>query len=137
MTIITPAQIRKHFKCDVYVADKDYACPSFSWLRRTLFPKYRSFKKKHDLDYWKTSFDCDNHAVICFAMAQVFHHKQFAKYAEAVAVGEIWYNAKQGPHAINAAFIGKDKKLVFIEPQGPREITLTKKEQRSIWFARF
>ena len=139
MTIINSVDIKKHFGCEVHAADKDYLCPSLTWVRRDLLPKYREFKRKYKLDKYEPEIqDCDDAAVYLYAFARALHSRTSKNRDVTIALGEIWYKTRNGGfHSIDSVFIGKDAVLKFIEPQTPAIVDLTPAERKSIWFVRF
>lgn len=133
-------QIRSHFKCQADIADKDFFVPSRTWLVETFGQWYQEVLKAFGETKWKEHFDCDNFSDLYHALAQVCNAKRKPPTPQAVAVGKIWYVTRdEYAHAINCAFIRKDRKpkLVFVEPQGPDIVPLTKKEIESIYWVRF
>jgi len=66
--------------------------------------------------------------------------------SEGLAVGTIWYDNSTAPnsnnlHAINAVITQKpgqkELSVIYLEPNNGSQLTLTKKQKESIWYAKF
>ena len=120
----------------VYTVDRDYICPSRRWVMSAyrkwyldLLWEWGFVAKDVNSVIWKTHFDCDNYSSLFRSLAGVRHGRRRKAEAQGVAIGSMGYlNAGEGPHAINCAFVGEQADLMFIEPQGVKEIILTEAE---------
>jgi hypothetical protein len=86
---------------------------------------------------WTRTHDCDDKARGFAWLAGVLHRRGRQRgRAEALAIFELWYQPDTGPaHAINVA-IRENNQIIYVEPQGPRQITLSSKERQSCSFVR-
>lgn len=127
--------------------DEVYALPSERWLRDTFCEALGEFLYAVGADQAEREIgDCDDFARLACAYAGLLHRRSApAKFRNnAIAVGEFFYRSEKtgGGHAICAAIVGSDTRLpggrlVFIEPQRPMLIGLSKKEVESCFAWRF
>ncbi|MCP4638861.1 MAG: hypothetical protein GY851_00435 [bacterium] len=120
-------------------SDMDYAVPTLDWLFNVYGPWYKGEMDRYGVLKWTRKHDCDNKAEGYKFFAGVCWGQEPAnkKGPEGVAVGEIHYMSSRGGHAINVAFVGEQRKLVFVEPQDQHRVALTPEERDSIWYVRF
>ena len=88
--------------------------------------------------YRKEVFDCDDFALLTVAILRLaYANTKDRPEGTALAVGYMFYESEQGPHAIIFAVCRSksgERELVFMEPQTQLEITLTKDEKASTRF---
>lgn len=138
--MITAARIQLQFiGCPhIILPDESYATPTLHWLQGLFWEWFRAARWSHNLDRWTRKNDCDNFARAYAQAAQDCHAGSHGSDAEALAVGEYFYQkAGAGGHAIVAAFVGDPAELVFIEPQSNQLLDLTPAERASAFFVRF
>ncbi|HEY1109137.1 MAG TPA: hypothetical protein VGE76_10910 [Opitutaceae bacterium] len=124
--------------CRVVAPDEGYAVPTRDWLLGPFWAWFQKDRWARGLTKWERRNDCDNFARAYAQAAQDCHALSNGSDQEGVAVGEFFYTqAKGGGHAIVAAFVDSPARLIFIEPQTGREVTLTPEEQASAFFVRF
>ena len=150
-----------------YLTDSTYAVPELTHMMTQVynsFTKWLTFlgldRKTGQKQFWKRKFDCENLASLYKSYCDLLHYKtnplsftenskakkKNKSNSEGLAVGTIWYDNSKAPnsqnlHAINAIITQKpgQKQLsvVYIEPNNGSQLTLTKKEKESIWYAKF
>lgn len=137
--MITAYQVRQLMPPTALViaADATYARPTVEWLQGDFWDWFKGARWKLGLHRWHRRHDCDDFArAYCQACADAWALTPGAEeVAEAVAVGEFYYNNAGTPHAIVAAVT--DMGLVFIEPQTSLALKLTDAEIKSCFYARF
>lgn len=118
--------------------DTSYAAVNSAWLR-DFYTRWRADLHRKGVVKWDPKFDCNRFAASFAASAQIeyftatFHARNAA---EALAVGEIWYDREAGgAHAIVIAHT--ERGPIFIEPQSGLELRLSSAEVASIYFKRF
>ena len=120
-----------------FLPDVGYSQVNSAWLRR-YYDDFRDDLSRRDIPHGNARFDCNKFAAAYAVGAQMrFYRDMFHSWnpAQALAVGEIWYQSARGPHAINCAFT--ERGLLFIEPQTGQEVALTLQEKASIYYVRF
>lgn len=108
-------------------ADTNYVAVDEEWFKANIMDTFNAFLSKNGVaiaDAKKN--DCDN-----FARAFSFHTRvksMQSKFMNAdMAVGDLYYKNLDFGHAINVAIVldkEGNKKLIFIEPQGPSIVKL-------------
>ena len=137
MKTIDAKDIRPFFKCFVDIADATYATPTEAWVTGPMKQKYEKTLQFLELETWETWWDCDGFSSLYYCIAQIIHAQRHSTKAQGQAVGEVWYEQDSGQHhAINCVITDK-RELKFIEPQGPKWMTLSPKEQKNIYYVRF
>ena len=128
------------------------------------FTKWLTFlgldRKTGQKQFWKRKFDCENLASLYKSYCDLLHYKtnplsfeenfkaknKNKSDSEGLAIGTIWYDNSTAPnsknlHAINAIITQKpgQQKLsvIYIEPNNGSQLSLTKKQKESIWYAKF
>jgi len=131
------------------------------------FTKWLKFigldRKAGQKQYWHRKFDCENLASLYKSYCDLLHYKtnplsftdnSTAKKknksdSEGLAVGTIWYDNSKTPneslpatlHAVNAFITRKpgqkELAVIYIEPNTGSQLSLTKKQKESIWYAKF
>tara|TARA_R100000008_G_C3532119_1_gene139847 strand:- start:198 stop:743 length:546 start_codon:yes stop_codon:yes gene_type:complete len=150
-----------------YLTDSTYAVPELTHMKTQVyncFTKWLTFlgldRKTGQKQFWKRKFDCENLASLYKSYCDLLHYKtnplsfeenfkakkRNKSDAEGLAVGTIWYDNSTAPnsknlHAINAIITQKpgQQKLsvIYIEPNNGSQLSLTKKQKESIWYAKF
>jgi len=150
-----------------YLTDSTYAIPELTYMMTqvyTSFTKWLTFlgldRKTGQKQFWKRKFDCENLASLYKSYCDLLHYKtnplsfeenfkakkKNKSDSEGLAVGTIWYDNSTAPnsknlHAINAIITQKPglEKLsvIYIEPNNGSQLSLTKKQKESIWYAKF
>jgi hypothetical protein len=137
--------------CFVHVPDREYDCPTKSWLLEKEYWKwFRDKQYKLGVQTFVNECnDCDDYSSRYRVGAQILNTRRVWKNVLKqmvgmvtqplpIAVGEVWYKQNAGGgHAINCAFIGSRPDFVFIEPQTQKIVELSNSEIRSIFFVRF
>jgi hypothetical protein len=131
------------------IADSDFKVPTKKWFTgdfsTSLSKFFKSLKLVNSKGNWvyvSQTNDCDNAATGAGFFAQVLMFQtslsQPDKQTFALPVGEFWFNLdnEKGRHAIIFAIVSKSLKLVFMEPQTRKEITLSKNEIKSCTYYR-
>ena len=150
-----------------YLTDSTYAVPELTYMMTQVYNSFTQWltflgldRKTGEKQFWKRKFDCENLASLYKSYCDLLHYKtnplsftenskakkKNKSNSEGLAVGTIWYDNSKAPnsqnlHAINAIITQKpgQKQLsvVYIEPNNGSQLTLTKKEKESIWYAKF
>ena len=150
-----------------YLTDSTYAVPELTHMMTQVydsFTKWLTFlgldRKTGQKQFWKRKFDCENLASLYKSYCDLLHYKtnplsfeenfkakkKNKSDSEGLAVGTIWYDNSTAPnsknlHAINAIITQKpgQQKLsvIYIEPNNGSQLSLTKKQKESIWYAKF
>ena len=150
-----------------YLTDSTYAVPELTYMMTQVynsFTKWLTFlgldRKTGQKQFWKRKFDCENLASLYKSYCDLLHYKtnplsfeenfkakkKNKSDSEGLAVGTIWYDNSTAPnsknlHAINAIITQKPglEKLsvIYIEPNNGSQLSLTKKQKESIWYAKF
>ena len=150
-----------------YITDSSYAIPDCSYIKTEVYNSFTKWLKFIGLDrktgqkqFWHRKFDCENLASLYKSYCDLLHYKtnplSFTENSKAkkknksdsegLAVGTVWYDNSKAPnsqnlHAINAVITqrpgAKNLSVVYIEPNNGAQLTLTKKEKESIWYAKF
>jgi len=122
-------------------------------------------RKPGQKQFWHRKFDCENLASLYKSYCDLLHYKtnplpftedskakkKNKSDAEGLAVGTIWYDNTKAPifssglpmsaHAINAIVTRKpgqkNLSVIYVEPNNGTQVSLTKKEKESIWYAKF
>lgn len=125
-------------------ADSEYAHPTENWFYGSFASALKTLFFQLNLTLWKAEEnDCDDFARLAAAFAQSLHARTKSKRpGTALAVGEFWYDrsSPDGPqaHAVNCAIVyDGDYKLLFLEPQTQKRITLSQQEIASCSAYRF
>ena len=150
-----------------YITDSSYAIPDCAYIKTEVynsFTKWLKFigldKKPGEKQYWHRKFDCENLASLYKSYCDLLHYKtnpltftdnskakkKNKSDSEGLAVGTIWYDNSTAPntknlHAINAVITQKpgqkELSVIYLEPNNGSQLTLTKKQKESIWYAKF
>ena len=150
-----------------YITDSSYAIPDCAYIKTEIynsFTKWLKFigldKKPGEKQYWHRKFDCENLASLYKSYCDLLHYKtnpltftdnskakkKNKSDSEGLAVGTIWYDNSNAPnsknlHAINAVITQKpgqkELSVIYLEPNNGSQLTLTKKQKESIWYAKF
>ena len=150
-----------------YITDSSYAIPDCAYIKTEVYNSFTKWLKFIGLDkkpgqkqYWHRKFDCENLASLYKSYCDLLHYKtnpltftdnskakkKNKSNSEGLAVGTIWYDNSTAPnsknlHAINAVITQKpgQKQLsvIYLEPNNGSQLTLTKKQKESIWYAKF
>ena len=150
-----------------YITDSSYAIPDCAYIKTEIynsFTKWLKFigldKKPGEKQYWHRKFDCENLASLYKSYCDLLHYKtnpltftdnskakkKNKSDSEGLAVGTIWYDNSTAPnsknlHAINAVITQKpgqkELSVIYLEPNNGSQLTLTKKQKESIWYAKF
>lgn len=131
---MTRLDIQSYFVTRVWFADDTFARPKLSWLLGAFYDAFRE-DRFNKVGRYSRKNDCDNFARAFAQLAQDCHAISAGSDAEALAIGEFFYQSRNGPHAIVVAFTDAGRK--FIEPQTGRVLELTEGEAMSCTFARF
>ena len=150
-----------------YITDSSYAIPDCAYIKTEIynsFTKWLKFigldKKPGEKQYWHRKFDSENLASLYKSYCDLLHYKtnplsftdnskakkKNKSDSEGLAVGTIWYDNSTAPnsndlHAINAVITQKpgqkELSVIYLEPNNGSQLTLTKKQKESIWYAKF
>ena len=150
-----------------YLTDSTYAVPELTHMMTQVydsFTKWLTFlgldRKTGQKQFWKRKFDCENLASLYKSYCDLLHYKtnqlsfeenfkakkKNKSDSEGLAVGTIWYDNSKAPnsknlHAINAVITQKpgqkELSVIYLEPNNGSQLTLTKKQKESIWYAKF
>lgn len=118
-----------------YFGDATYAKPTLNWLQTKFWDWFSKWRWEMGLNKWTRKHDCDNFARAYVSAAHDCHALTTGDDSEGLAVGELWYVTKVGPHAIVCAVT--DHGLIFIEPQNNHQLILTQSELDSCFFVHF
>jgi hypothetical protein len=112
------------------VLDDKYTIVTIDWLKSVYCPELKREIKDNNLKYTPQSQDCDN-----FSNLGRYIASKLNSNGRNNAIGEFFYKADKGfSHAINFAIIrgfDNELELVFIEPQNPSIVRLSKNELNS------
>ena len=133
-------------RCDIMLPDRAYRIPTKKWFRKSFVVDLEYLQVTLDYLDWEykwiyrpESGDCDNAAVSGLCCAQWCNSKSTGRTS--IPVAEIHYTQTkrnvQIQHAINLCVCGRNKDILFMEPQTRRIITLKKYEIKSIVYCRF
>ena len=150
-----------------YITDSSYAIPDCAYIKTEVYNSFTKWLKFIGLDkkpgqkqYWHRKFDCENLASLYKSYCDLLHYKtnpltftdnskakkKNKSNSEGLAVGTIWYDNSTAPntknlHAINAVITQKpgqkELSVIYLEPNNGSQLTLTKKQKESIWYAKF
>ena len=150
-----------------YITDSSYAIPDCAYIKTEIYNSFTKWLKFIGLDkkpgqkqYWHRKFDCENLASLYKSYCDLLHYKtnplsfeenfkakkKNKSDSEGLAVGTIWYDNSTAPnsnnlHAINAVITQKpgqkELSVIYLEPNNGSQLTLTKKQKESIWYAKF
>ena len=150
-----------------YITDSSYAIPDCAYIKTEIYSSFTKWLKFIGLDkkpgqkqYWHRKFDCENLASLYKSYCDLLHYKtnpltftdnskakkKNKSNSEGLAVGTIWYDNSTAPnsknlHAINAVITQKpgqkELSVIYLEPNNGSQLTLTKKQKESIWYAKF
>jgi hypothetical protein len=142
---LTPAQLRALLPagCPAFFCDDGYDVPAAGWLLEEFYPWFWQMRTALGLRAYARKNDCDNFARAAASAAQDCHALTPSAPgglggAQALAVGEFWYQraAGEGAHAI-CVQVTPGGSLSFFEPQSGRSLALTPEEIKSCYFVRF
>jgi len=150
-----------------YITDSTYAVPEITYMITEVYNSFTKWLKFIGLDrktgqkqFWHRKFDCENLASLYKSYCDLLHYKtnpltftenskakkKNKSNSEGLAVGTIWYDNSKASnsttaHAINAIITQKpgqkNLSVIYVEPNNGTQVSLTKKEKESIWYAKF
>jgi len=119
----------------IETSDPVYELSNESWFTNTFLFDFKRFIAVSNKTFFKVNAnDCDKFSLFFHTTANLVPRSR----QSGVAIGEVWYS--NPPHSINLGICISDAgktNVVFIDPQIPGKVILTKIQKDSIYSVRF
>jgi hypothetical protein len=119
----------------IETGDSSYELPKETWFTNKFLFDFKRFIAVANKTFFKVNAnDCDKFSLFFHTTANLVpRSKQVG-----VAIGEVWYSNPSHSINIGVCIDGNGKtNVIFIEPQSPGKVELTKLQKDSIYSARF